>query len=40
MTEFERGWRAALEAARAWHEGKAKQIPGRDIGLAPAAASP
>ena len=26
MTEFERGWNAALDAARAWHEGKAKQI--------------
>ncbi len=26
MTEFERGWHAALEAAKAWHEGKAKQI--------------
>ncbi len=26
MGEFERGWQAALEAARAWHEGKAKQI--------------
>ena len=26
MTEFERGWQAALQAAKAWHEGKAKQI--------------
>ncbi len=26
MDEFERGWHAALEAARVWHEGKAKQI--------------
>ena len=26
MTEFERGWQAALAAAKAWHEGKAKQI--------------
>jgi hypothetical protein len=26
MTEFERGWTAALLAAQAWHEGKAKQI--------------
>ena len=26
MTEFERGWQAALDAVRAWHEGKAKQI--------------
>lgn len=26
MTEFERGWAAALLAAQAWHEGKAKQI--------------
>lgn len=25
MTEFERGWAAALDAARAWHEAKAKQ---------------
>jgi hypothetical protein len=25
MTEFERGWRAALEAAAAWHLAKAKQ---------------
>ncbi len=25
MSEFERGWKAALEAAKAWHEGKAKQ---------------
>ena len=25
MTEFERGWAAALEAARKWHEGKAHQ---------------
>ena len=26
MTEFERGWQAALLAAQAWHEAKAKQI--------------
>lgn len=26
MTEFERGWTAALLAAQAWHEAKAKQI--------------
>ena len=26
MSEYERGWLAALQAARAWHEGKAKQI--------------
>ena len=26
MTEFERGWQAALLAAQAWHEGKAKQL--------------
>ena len=26
LTEFERGWAAALEAARAWHEAKAKQV--------------
>ncbi len=26
MTEFERGWAAALRAAQAWHEGKAKQV--------------
>ncbi len=26
MGEYERGWQAALEAARAWHQGKAKQI--------------
>lgn len=26
MTEFERGWAAALAAVQAWHEGKAKQI--------------
>ena len=26
MTEFERGWAAALLAAQAWHEGKAKQV--------------
>ena len=26
MTEFERGWLAALAAAKAWHEGKAKQV--------------
>ncbi len=26
MTEFERGWTAALAAAQAWHESKAKQI--------------
>ena len=26
MTEFERGWAAALLAAQAWHEAKAKQI--------------
>ncbi len=26
MTDFERGWDAALRAAQAWHEGKAKQI--------------
>ena len=26
MTEFERGWQAALEAVRDWHESKAKQI--------------
>ncbi len=26
MTEFERGWTAALLAAQAWHESKAKQI--------------
>ena len=26
MSEFDRGWQAALEAVRAWHEGKAKQI--------------
>jgi hypothetical protein len=26
MTEFERGWQAALRAAQAWHAGKAKQI--------------
>jgi hypothetical protein len=26
VSEFERGWQAALEAAKAWHEGKAKQI--------------
>jgi hypothetical protein len=24
-TEFQRGWNAALLAARAWHEGQAKQ---------------
>ena len=24
--EFERGWAAALQAAQAWHEAKAKQI--------------
>ena len=26
MNEFERGWHAAMAAAKAWHEGKAKQI--------------
>ena len=26
MTEFERGWKAALQAASEWHEDKAKQI--------------
>ena len=26
MTEFDRGWQAALQAAQAWHQGKAKQI--------------
>ena len=26
MTDYERGWAAALAAAQAWHEGKAKQI--------------
>ena len=26
LTEFERGWKAALSAAQAWHEAKAKQI--------------
>ncbi len=26
MTEFERGWAAALAAAQSWHEGKAKQL--------------
>ena len=26
MTEFERGWNAALQAASAWHQDKAKQI--------------
>jgi hypothetical protein len=25
-SEFERGWAAALRAAQAWHESKAKQI--------------
>jgi hypothetical protein len=25
ITEFQRGWDAALVAARAWHEAKAKQ---------------
>lgn len=24
-SEFQRGWTAALRAAQAWHEGKAKQ---------------
>ncbi len=26
LTEFERGWKAALLTAQAWHEAKAKQI--------------
>ena len=26
LTEFERGWAAALQAAREWHEAKAKQV--------------
>ena len=26
LSDFERGWKAALLAAQAWHEAKAKQI--------------